>query len=234
MAETHVADMQMLLDEQTEMFARFQGDPLFLEQDQRAHDVIASLGRLADEVVTHSSRRAEQRLRGVLRVDRQDLRDAIEGTPLEELADLVSGSAQGPTFLSAVNTMAAFTALDDYLGRIRERPVPPPEPTTLAIGAPSAPGVDPAALAASALESLAASGGAPLSDWVLNDDWEGALRRHVQAVEAWSRHGPTGDGVLRAALDAKAELLQLRTKGVGWMSLTWVRSPSGGAADDAD
>lgn len=234
MAGTHVQDMQTLLDEQQDMFARFQGDPLFLEHDQRAHDIIASVGRLADEVVTHLSRRADLRLRGTLRVDRDDLRKTIEETGMEELADLVSDSARSPVFLSSVNTVAAFTALDDYLGRIRERPLPPPEPSTLPIHAPLVTGDNSVARAVAALERLAATGSALLSDWVVDYDWDEALRRNIQAVEAWSRHGPSGDGTLRAVLDAKSDLLQLNRSGVGWISQTWVRSPSTGAADDAD
>jgi hypothetical protein len=234
MAGTHVQDMQTLLEEQQDMFARFQSDPLFLEHDQRAHDIVASVGRLADEVVTHLSRRADLRLRGTLRVDREDLRKTIEQTDVEELADLVSDSARSPVFLSSVNTVAAFTALDDYLGRIRERPLPPPEPSALPIQAPLATGDNPAARAVAALERLAASGSALLSDWVVDDDWDEALRRNVQAVEAWSRHGPSGDGTLRAVLDAKTDVLQLSRSGVGWMSTTWVRRPSTGAVDDAD
>ncbi|MGN9911124.1 hypothetical protein ACTMTJ_26565 [Phytohabitans sp. LJ34] len=234
MAGTHVQDMQTLLEEQQDMFARFQGDPLFLEHDQRAHDVIASVGRLADEVVTHLSRRADLRLRGTLRVDRQDLRKAIEETGVEELADLVRDSARSPVFLSAVNTVAAFTALDDYLGRIRERPLPPPPPSALSIRAPLTVGDNPVDRAVSALERLAASGSALLSDWVVDNGWDEALRRNVQAVEAWSRHGPSGDGTLRAVLDARTDLLRLDMFDVGWMSATWVRSPSAGAADDAD
>lgn len=234
MAGTHVQDMQTLLEEQQDMFARFQGDPLFLEHDQRAHDIIASVGRIADEIVTHSARRADVRLRGALRVDRQDLRKAIEETSVEELAELVSDSARSPVFLSAVNTVAAFTALDDYLGRIRERPTPPPEPSALPIHAPLAIRDNPVVRAATALEALAASGSALLSDWVVDDGWDEALRRNVQAVEAWSRHGPSGDGTLGAVLDAKTDLLQLDRAGVGWMSATWVRSPAIGVADDAD
>jgi hypothetical protein len=44
MTESHVEDMRSLLEEQADMFARFHGEPQFLEYDQRAHYMIASLG----------------------------------------------------------------------------------------------------------------------------------------------------------------------------------------------
>ncbi len=194
MADGHVEDMRTLLEEQADMFARFHGDAHFLEHDQRAHHMIASVGHLAAEVDTQLSRRADLRLRGALRVDRQDLRNLIADTPLGELADLLGDSARPPVFLSAVNTVAAFTALDDYLGRICQRPLPPPEPTALQIHSPATGGADAVALAVRALERLAAAGNALLSDWVVGDTWDGALKRNVHAVEAWSRHGPSGDG----------------------------------------
>jgi hypothetical protein len=231
MAGGHVDDMRSLLDEQADMFARFHSDVDFLEHDQRAHHMIASVGHLAAEVVTQLSRRADLRLRGALRVDRQDLRSMIEGAPVEELADLVADSARAPVFLSAVNTVAAFTALDDYLGKVRQRPIPPPPPTTLQIHTPADPDGDPIALAVRALEQLAADA-APLADWVVRHTWNGALNRNVQAVEAWSRHGPGGDGSLHVLIEAAIDLDYLSRGEVGWMSSTLLSNRPDGADGD--
>lgn len=231
MAGSHVRDMKSLLEEQTDMFARFHSDFDFLEHDHRAHDLIASIGHLADEVVTQLSRRAGLRLRGALRVDRQDLRSMIENASIEELADLVADSARPPVFLSAVNTVAAFAALDDYLDRTRQRPLPPPQPTDLTLHPPAHPDVDPITVAVRALQQLAADH-APLSDWVVTDTWTGAIFRNVHAVEAWSRHGPGGDDSLGVLMDARTDLDNLDRGEVGWMSKTLVR-PADGTDDDS-
>jgi hypothetical protein len=60
--------MKSLLDEQADMFARFHADAQFLDHDQRAHHMIASLGRLAAEVISSLSMRPGMRMRGTLRV----------------------------------------------------------------------------------------------------------------------------------------------------------------------
>jgi predicted transcriptional regulator len=222
MAGGHVEDMRSLLEEQADMFARFHGDVDFLEHDHRAHDMIASVGHLADEVVNQLSKRAAMRLRGAMRIDRQDLRNVLQEASVEDLADLVVDSARAPIFLSAVNTVAAFTALDDYLDRTRQRPLPLPQPTTLPVHPPADQDVDPIAAAVAALQQLAEVH-APLSDWVVSRSWVGALLRNVHAVEAWARHGPGGDGSLSIVLEARTNLDNLGRGEVGWISHTSVR-----------
>ena len=106
MAESHVEDMRSLLDEQADMFARFHGDAQFLDHDQRAHHMIASLGHLAAEIESSLSRRAGMRMRGTLRVTREDLRDMTARSDTETLAALVSGSAQAPVFVPTPSTVA--------------------------------------------------------------------------------------------------------------------------------
>lgn len=233
MAAVHVEDMRALLEEQEDMFARFHGDIEFLEHDQRAHHMIASVGHLAADVVTQLSRRAGLRLRGALRVDRQKLRSMIEEVSVEELADLMADSARPPVFLSALNTVAAFTAFDDYLSRVRQRPPPLPQPTSLQVHGPADLDVDPISIAANALERLGADH-APLSDWVVQHTWRGALLRNMLAVEAWSRHGPGGDNSLNALLQAKVDLQHVSSGEVGWMSQTVLSSRPPGTDRDTN
>jgi hypothetical protein len=45
----------------------------------------------------------------------------------------------------------------------------------------------------------------------------------ASAVEAWSRHGPGGDGTLNALLDARPGVAAVGRDGVGWMSVTTVK-----------
>lgn len=226
MAESHVEDMRSLLDEQADMFARFHGDAQFLDHDQRAHHMIASLGRLAAEVISSLSVRAGMRMRGTLRVTREDLRSMTAGSDAETLAALVSGSAQTPVFVSAPDTVAAFTALDEYLSRERRRPLPPPEPADLPLDPADAPETDPADSAARALEALVASGDIGLHEWVVCGTWEGAVGRMIDAVEAWSRYGPAGDNSMLVEFDARRDLCRIGDRGVGWFSLTVLRKPA--------
>lgn len=223
MAESHVDDMRSLLDEQADMFARFHGDAQFLDHDQRAHHMIASLGHLAAEIVSSLSRRAGMRMRGTLRVTREDLRAMIARSDTETLAALVSGSARAPVFVPTPDTVAAFTALDEYLTRERRRPLPPPEPTDLRLDLPDDSEADPADSAARVLEELVAAGDIALHEWVVGGTWEGAVGRMIEAVEAWSRYGPAGDNSLRVAVDAQPDLCRVGEHGVGWFSLTVLR-----------
>ena len=233
MAESHVEDMRSLLDEQADMFARFHGDAQFLDHDQRAHHMIASLGRLAAEVISSLSMRAGMRMRGTLRVTREDLRDMTARSDTETLAALVSGSAQAPVFMPAPDTVGAFTALDEYLSRERRRPLPPPEPTDLRLDPADAPEADPADSAARALEELVAAGDIGLHEWVVCGTWEGAVGRMIDAVEAWSRYGPAGDNSMLVELDARHDLCRIGERGVGWFSLTMLRKPAGRSPRDA-
>jgi hypothetical protein len=230
MAGRHVEDMKDLLDEQAGMFARFQEDPRFLDHDQRAYHVIATLGQLASEVVRLLSHRADTRMRGAMRVSRQDVRRLIGGSTLDEVAALVDDRVRPAVFLPAVDAVAAFTALDDYLGRARQPATPPPTPRRLAVETPGRAGADPVGVAAAALADLAMRGDATLADWVVQDSWHGALSRMTSTVEAWSRHGPGGDGTLNVVLGAQGDLAALGRDGVGWMSVTTVRQPDQGGS----
>lgn len=223
MADSHVEDMRSLLDEQADMFARFHGDAQFLDHDQRAHHMIASLGRLAAEVVSLLSRRAGTRMRGALRIDREDLRNMISENDIETLAALVSDTAQAPVFLPAPDAVAAFTALDEYLGKERRRPLPPPEPVDLHLDPSSEREIDPADTAAKALEELVSAGNISLHDWVVCGTWDSAVGRMMDAVEAWSRYGPAGDNSIRVEFDAQSDLCRIGERGVGWISLTVLR-----------
>lgn len=225
MAESHVEDMRSLLDEQTDMFARFHGDAQFLDHDQRAHHMIASLGRLAAEVISSLAMRAGLRMRGTLRVTREDLRDMTARSDIETLAALVSTSAQAPVFVPASDTVAAFTALDDYLSKERRRPLPPPEPADLRIDLADAQEADPADSAARALQELVAMGDVGLHEWVVCGTWESAVGRMIDAVEAWSRYGPAGDGSMNVQLDVERDLCRIADREVGWFSLTMLRKP---------
>lgn len=233
MAESHVEDMSSLLDEQADMFARFHGDAQFLDHDQRAHHMIASLGRLAAEVISSLSMRAGTRMRGTLRVTREDLRNMTGQSDIETLAAMVSGSAQGPVFLSAPDTVAAFTSLDDYLSRERRRPLAPPEPADLRLEPADALESDPVESAARALEELVSTGDAGLHEWVVCGTWEGAVGRMIDAVEAWSRYGPAGDNSMLVEFDARRDLCRIGERGVGWFSWTALRKPAGLSPRDA-
>jgi len=223
MAESHVEDMRSLLEEQADMFARFQEDAQFLEHDQRAHHMIASLGRRADEVVVLLSRRASMRLHGDLRVDRQDLRNMVVQCDIETLASLVRDTAPVPVFLPAQDAVAAFSALDEYLGRERRRPLQPPQPVELDLQSPGDPEIDPADIAVRRLRELVSAGDAMLHDWVVCGTWSDAACRVIDAVEAWSRYGPAGDMTIGIELNALHGVRRIADREVGWMSLTAVR-----------
>ncbi len=219
LAHLHVTDMQELLEEQAETFSRFHADPRYLEHDQRAHSLIARVGRLATEVVAALSERAEELMRGGLRFDRQDLRELIGASDLGGLAALVTG-ASGPPSVAPIDPVAAFAALDDYLGRADRVPAELPDPGPLPIGPPPDTGPDAFEVAADALRALVAQGGGTLTGWVVVGTWSDAVARHSAVVEAWSRRGPAGDRTLAAILDARPELEAINRDGVAHLSRT--------------
>jgi hypothetical protein len=55
----------------------------------------------------------------------------------------------------------------------------------------------------------------------------------IDAVEAWSRYGPTGDGSMHVGFDARCARLRIGDRGVGWFSLTVLRKSAGRAPRDA-
>jgi hypothetical protein len=205
------------------MFARFHGDPQFLEYDQRAHYMIASLGRLSAEVIGQLSQRASVRLRGDLRVSRDDLRKMVAQSKIEILADLVRDSALQAVFLPQNDVVAAFTALDEYLGKERRIPPAPPQPTALGVQPIVDADIDPVEVAAKELLELASARDAMLHEWVACGTWHSAVERMMHAMEAWSRYGPTGDSSIGIELVALREARRIGDHGVGWMSLTSVR-----------
>lgn len=234
LARLHVGDMQDLLDEQAELFARFHADPAFLEHDQRAHTLIAVVGRLAAEVVAALSERADELMRGGLRFDRQDLRDLVTDLDLDALAE-IPGPPSVPATVAPLDPVALFASLDDYLGRADRVPTEVPEPQPLAVAASPDPGPDAFDRAAETIAALAAASGGPLADWVVDGTWHESVARHSAAIEAWSRHGPAGDGTLAATLVARRELEHHRRGGVEHLSRTDVEplagGDDGGAAD---
>lgn len=231
LAQLHVADMQDLLEEQQEVFARFADDPSFLVHDQRAHNLIAQVGRLAAEVVSALSERADELMRGGLRFDRQDLRDLVASLGLEELAPIAAGATLPPAVPPA-DPDVAFAALDDYLSRAERVPTEVPEPIKLEPEPPADPGPDAVDDAATALRELAAAGGGPLTDWLVADDWDGAVSRLSAVVEAWSRHGPTGTDQLTLAVVARSAVELVQRGGVARLSRTDVEPDGGGRAGD--
>jgi len=221
LARLHVADMQELLEEQSEVFSRFHANPSYLEHDQRAHTLIARVGKLAAEVVGALSERAEELMRGGLRFDRQDLRELVLATDVNGLAEII-GRVAGPPAVAPIDPVVAFAELDDYLGRADRVPSGLPDPQPLAIAPLVDNGPDDFDLAADALAALADQGSVPLSDWIVCGTWPIAIARHSAAVEAWARHGPMGDGTLPVLLDARPELDAVDRDGVGHLSRTIV------------
>lgn len=221
LARLHVADMQELLEEQSETFARFHADPRYLEHDQRAHSLIARVARLATEVVAALSERAEELMRGGLRFDRQDLRELVGATGIQDLSAVV-GETTAPPAVPPFDPVAAFAALDDYLGRAERAGSELPEPQPLLITPPLDTGPDDFDVARDALEQLATDGGGSLTNWLVGPDWATAVRRHSAWVEAWARYGPTGQGTLRADLDVCTALDAVNRGGVALVSRTLV------------
>jgi hypothetical protein len=70
-------------------------------------------------------------------------------------------------------------------------------------------GAVPAPSAARALEEFVAAGDVGLHEWVVYGTWEGAVGRMIDAVEAWSRHGPAGDNSMLVELDARRDLCRI-------------------------
>lgn len=221
LARLHCEDMEDLLEEQAATFARFHSDPAFLEHDQRAHTLIASVGRLAAEVVAALSERADTLMRGGLRFDRQDLRVAVARASDEELAGLL-GVVTLPAMVAPVDPAAAFTHLGDYLDRPDRVPVglPVPEPPRVEPPPPVEP--DPVELVSARLAELATAEGSSVAGLIVGEGWAESVARLAAVVEAWSRYGPAGRDEAAYRLLALDEMEWIGRHEVGLLSVTLV------------
>ncbi|HYT26105.1 MAG TPA: hypothetical protein VEP73_06455 [Actinomycetota bacterium] len=224
-ARTHAADMAALLQQHAELFTGAGG---LADAWERAVAVLGRLETLTDEVVAVLSGQADDKVRPGPAADRGALRRIVAVADLAALASLL-GVSRLPPALTPVHPSAALAALDEHLGRPDPRPVPIPEPVALPVEElDDIP--DLATLAAQALEWLAGRGEAELAEWVVGGSWAEATGRMAAVVEAWSRHGPCGDGTLAAELAARPELDLVGHDEVGAVSRTLVRRPAGGGS----
>jgi len=220
LAQTHVEDMKALMTEQRELFARFSADMRFLDHDHRAADLLACLSGLASVAIGRISHQADLRLQGTMRLDRGELAAMVSEASVDDLAAIVADSTRcPPVFLTGVDAVSAFGHLADYLDRIRPVAQPLPLPCRPEVEEPRLPHDHAVRRAARALEDLA-EGGGRLSEWVVAGEWSAAVNRSTSAVEAWARHGPSGDGSLRAVLEPRERLERIGRDEVGWMSET--------------
>lgn len=221
-ARTHAADMAALLEQHAELLTGAGGQA---DAWERAVDALGHLERLTDEVVATLAGQADDRARRGPRSDRTTLRGLVATSDLATLAGL-AGRARVPPAVVPAHPAAALAALDELLDQPDPAPVPIPEPVSLAIEPPEdIP--DLTTLAAQALEWLAGRGESVLAEWVVGGTWAEATGRMAAVVEAWSRHGPGGDGSLRAELHASPALDAVGHDEVAAVSRTLVRGPAG-------
>ncbi|HEV8649676.1 MAG TPA: hypothetical protein VG276_09790 [Actinomycetes bacterium] len=221
-ARIHAADMAALLQQHAELFTGAGG---LADAWERAVAALSRLETLTDEVVATLSGKADDKVRRGPRSDRRSLRGLVAASDLATLAAL-AGEASPPPAVAPTHPGAALAALDEHLGRPDPLPVPIPEPVSLPMEPPEdIP--DFTTLAAQALEWLAGRGEAVLTEWVVGGSWAEATGRMAAVVEAWSRHGPGGDGTLRAELHASPALDAVGHDEVAAVSRTLVRRPAG-------
>ncbi len=222
-ARAHAADMAALLQQNAELLT---GSGGLGDAWERAVAALGRLETLTDDVVATLSGKADDRVRRGPRSDRSAMRGLVAASGLATLAAL-AGEARLPPAVGPTHLGTALAALDEHLARPGPQPVPVPEPAALPVEPPEdIP--DFTTLAAQALEWLAGRGEAVLSEWVVGGSWAEATGRMAAVVEAWSRHGPGGDGTLRAELDASPVLDAVGHDEVAAVSRTLVRQPAGG------
>jgi len=221
-ARTHAADMATLLQQHAELFTGAGG---LADAWERAVAALGRLETLTDEVVATLSGKADDKVGRGPRSDRSGLRGLVAASDLATLAAL-AGEASLPPAVAPTHPGAALAALDAHLGRPDPLPVPIPEPRSLPIEPPEdIP--DLTTIAGQALEWLASRGEAVLTEWVVGGSWAEATGRMAAVVEAWSRHGPGGDGTLQAELHASPALDAVGHDEVAAVSRTLVRRPAG-------
>jgi len=223
-ARTHAADMAALLQQHAELFRADAGG--LADAWERAVAALGRLETLTGDVVATLAGHADDRVRRGPRSDRSSLRGLVATADLATLAAL-AGEARLPPAVVPTHPSAALAALDEHLGRPDPLAVPIPEPILLPVEAPEdVP--DLTTLAARALEWLARRGESVLTEWVVGGTWAEATGRMAAVVEAWSRHGPGGDGSLQAELDASPTLDPVGHDEVAVVSRTLVRRPAAG------
>jgi hypothetical protein len=129
--------------------------------------------------------RAEQRMRGGVRVDRVDIREFLaEADDLRVLAGIVDGLAAPPPVLPSVDGGLALESLAFEVSRFR--PVPPPLPEPEPVERLALPArYDPTSELAAELAAL--DDPTPVADVVVRESWTTAVHRHNALVDAYSR-----------------------------------------------
>jgi DNA-binding HxlR family transcriptional regulator len=218
-ARENVHDMRDLLDHDEDFFGRFHEDRRYLELGDRAHRAVAALGQLADEVWLTVFEQADEIMRRGLTFDGRDIREMAAMMPLAEKAAMTGDEVLTPAQVPPIETDLIFASLAHYLGR-PELTAGLPEPTPIVVQPPEARPPNDFRIAASALEDIAGSGGAPLWTWVAAEDWPIAVRRMGASIGAWSRYGPTGNRQLKAELITSqgVEVEEVPAPGVALMS----------------
>jgi len=188
LVRAHVDDMRDLLEEHASFFAEHRHRTLYLDQEQEALDLVARLGSLSADVIAALTGRADQLMRGGLRIDRSDLREFTSRSSVGELGSIVEGLASVPPFVPWLLTGAAFDALEEALGRRPAEPPPLPEPMPLAREAPPP---EDGRVEELVRELLALSGPATVAEIVVAEAWAASVSRHGALIEAYSRDGTT-------------------------------------------
>lgn len=178
--------MELLLDQHQDFFIAHRQDTLFLDVEQEALELVATVGGAAGEVVTLLSDLAGTRLRFAGRIDRRELREMMAGLGTDGLAALVEGLTSEPASAPAIDAAAAMEALGELSQRT---PAAPPRLPPVGPAPRSAPSevASPTEVMAGELRSLESS--TPVAHLVALVDWATAVARHTDLVDAYARHG---------------------------------------------
>lgn len=179
----HVADMRELMEEHARFFGTRRGDPMYFKSEHEALDLVRRLGALAAETIELLSGRAEDRMRGGVRVDRADLREFLSTTALEALAALVDGLAAPSPALGELSMLLAFESLERVAERQLVSPPPLPEPARTV---PAALVFEPDLIEMVTRELRDLGAPITVADFAVRESWPSSIARHGALLAAYS------------------------------------------------
>lgn len=179
----HVVDMRELMDEHRRFFATRRGDAVYFKSEHEALDLVRRLGALEAEIIELLSGRAEDRMRGGVRVDRADLREFLSTTALGSLTELIDGLAAPAPALGELSMTLAFESLERVAQRQVVSPPPLPEPARTV---PAALVLEPDLIELVTRELRALEVIVTVADFAVRESWNTSVARHGALLAAYS------------------------------------------------
>jgi len=182
----HARHLEEMVQEHQAFFARYQGDPRWAREEYEAFQLASTLGRDAALVLDRLNAIVDELARGLILLDKGDIREFVEETAEKDLIALVGGLIEAPPFIAWFDTELALVDLGDLLEQERTTTPILPNPELLTWEMPGEPAPDP--IREMSNELVALNKPNRFLDFVVQRNWSTSVARHAALVGAYAEH----------------------------------------------